>query len=53
MNIATTDEGLTALMLASQDGHLEVVTELCEKGANVNAAQTNNGFTSLMYASQL
>jgi len=37
--------------LASMWGRLEIVRELCERGANVNAA-TNNGFTSLMIASR-
>ena len=35
MNDAKTDDGLTALMYAS-DCHLEIVRELCERGANVN-----------------
>ena len=44
--------GVTALMLASDSGHLEIVRCLLERGAaNVNAADCN-GMTSLMYASQ-
>ena len=33
------------------EGHLEAVRELCERGANVNAAKTSDGFTALMMAS--
>jgi ankyrin repeat protein len=43
--------GGTALMHASENGHLEIVRELCRKGANVNAARADNGFTALMLAS--
>ena len=32
-----TQDGQTALMLASQKGHLEVVTLLLEKGADIHA----------------
>jgi ankyrin repeat protein len=32
-------------------GHLEIVRELCVRGANVNAARTTDGYTSLMWAS--
>ena len=41
-------------MIASSIGHLEIVRELCEHGANVNAARTDDGFffTALMWASQ-
>ena len=51
MNDATTDNGATALMLASDKGHLEIVRELCERGAHVNAARTDGGATALMAAS--
>ncbi len=35
-------------MSACQRGHLEIVRELLGRGANVNAARTNDGWTSLM-----
>jgi ankyrin repeat protein len=39
-------------MFASEKGHLEIVRELCERGANVNAAQTDEfGWSVLMCAS--
>ena len=38
-------------MGASEKGHLDVVRELCNRGANVNAASTDDGFTALMFAS--
>jgi ankyrin repeat protein len=46
---------LTALLMASRDLHNEVVTELCENGANVNAVDSNpgdetDGYTPLHYA---
>ena len=44
-------DGWTALMLASDKGHLKVVKLLLEKGANANA-QNNNGETALMVASE-
>lgn len=40
----------TALMHASEGGHLEVVRELYEKGANVNTAGADGGVTALMCA---
>ena len=39
-------------MWACEDGNLEVVRELLGRGANVNAARTDDGMTSLMLASQ-
>jgi ankyrin repeat protein len=48
---ARRDDGLTALMWASQIGHLEISRELCLRGANVNAAKTDNGVTALHLAS--
>ena len=33
-------------------GHLDIVHELCKRGANVNVARTDNNFTALMCASQ-
>ena len=41
----------TALMLASQNGHLDVVQALLAKGAEVNA-KANDGATALMLASR-
>ena len=41
--------GATPLHYASS---LEVVRELCHKGANVNAACFDDGLTPLMWASQ-
>jgi ankyrin repeat protein len=38
-------------MVASSQGHLEIVRELCERGANVNAARTTDGWTALIAAS--
>ena len=50
---AVTVVGRTALMLASDSGHLETVRCLVERGgANVNAARTSDGMTALMYASE-
>ncbi len=43
--------GWTALMSASEYGHLEVVKELLRRGANVNA-QSDFGFTPLILASE-
>ena len=44
--------GWTPLMKASAKGKLEVVRELIDKGANVNAVKTKNGMTALMLASE-
>ena len=38
------NNGFTAL---SREGHLEIVRELCERGANVNTARTDNGMTDV------
>ena len=44
--------GFTAIMYASQVGHLGTVRELLARGANVNAADTKSaGYTALMLAS--
>ena len=42
MNTAQTDDGYTALMWASQEGHLETVRLLLQVGAN-KAATTTDG----------
>ena len=52
VNAAATDNGYTSLMWASQEGHLEVFRELCDRGVNVNAARTDSGFTPLTAACQ-
>ncbi len=44
--------GVTALLLASQNGHREVVEILLAKGAEVNAKEKKYGFTPLMLAAQ-
>ena len=46
---ARTDEGVTALMFASQDGHLDMVRALLESNADINA-KANNGATALLLA---
>ena len=46
-----TDAGATALMLASEWGHLGVVRELCDRGANLEASSAFDGYTALMGAS--
>jgi ankyrin repeat protein len=43
--------GTTALMLASQWGHKEVVKLLLDNGADVNA-KADDGWTALMLASE-
>jgi ankyrin repeat protein len=45
------DTGTTALMFASDSGHLAVAKELLEHGADPNTATTDNGRTALMRAS--
>ena len=50
MNAADPEDGFTALMFASQYGHLKVVRELCKRGANVNAVQADEGFSALLWA---
>nr|XP_057934086.1 ankyrin-3-like isoform X3 [Doryrhamphus excisus] len=43
--------GLNALHLASKEGHVEVVAELLQQGANVDAATKQKGNTALHIAS--
>jgi ankyrin repeat protein len=38
-------------MIASEFGHLEIAQLFVERGANVNAAATDDGMTALMWAS--
>ena len=47
----TNEEGKTALMLACERGHEDIVHSLLSAGANVNL-QDNNGWTALMRASE-
>ncbi len=49
INIATED-GVTALMLASHNGHLSVVRALLQNNANINLAD-EVGYTPLLFAS--
>ena len=46
----TDDNGMTALHLASDNGHLETVMLLKEKGSDIHATN-NNGMTALHLAS--
>ena len=50
VNINAKDEGETALMKASQNGHKEIVEILLENGADVNVKNRDN-WTALMWAS--
>lgn len=45
-------DGATPLMLASEEGHTEVVRALLEHGADANAARTDIGARALLFASQ-
>ena len=47
----TNEEGKTALMLACEGGHEDIVHSLLSAGANVNL-QDNNGWTALMRANE-
>jgi ankyrin repeat protein len=49
-NIKSTDNGSTALMVASKNGHTDIIRILLNKGADVNVMKTNNGATALMMA---
>ena len=46
---ATQDDGLTALMLAAQEGHAEIAEILLDAGANPND-KDNDGWTALIIA---
>ena len=46
----TNQEGRTALMIASLEGHVDIVILLLDNGASVNM-QDKNGWSALMYAS--
>ena len=46
-----TSNGLTALQLASQNGHIGVVNALLDKGAAIDAKEPGYGMTPLLYAS--
>ena len=48
---AKTNNGVTALMMASLQGHPSCISMLLDRGADVNA-KNNNGWTALMAASQ-
>ena len=51
VNTRGTDYGETALIAASQEGHIDVVQALLDKGADVNV-KANNGTTALIAAAQ-
>jgi ankyrin repeat protein len=44
--------GMTPLMWASEEGHLDVVQALITNGADINAKTFENGMTPLMWASE-
>ncbi|ORC85377.1 ankyrin [Trypanosoma theileri] len=49
---STADDGCTALWLAAEAGHAEVVEFLCSRGANVNAGKQSGHATPLFVAAQ-
>ena len=52
LNIKTDNRGFTALMMASQAGHVEIVRLLLNKGADVDARINEDGLTALIIASR-
>ena len=52
MNTSRGFDGITPLLYAALYGHLRVARLLLERGANVNAASTDDECTALMYASE-
>jgi ankyrin repeat protein len=46
------EAGKTALMMASQDGALEIVKDLLDHGAQIDAKATGEGWTPLIWAVQ-
>ncbi len=51
VNAVMTDD-FTALIVASSEGHIDVVERLIKDGADVNVARATDGATSLFYAAQ-
>ena len=51
-NVEATDDGGTPLLMASQEGNVDLVKVLIAAGGNVNQADTSNGSTPLRIASQ-
>ncbi|MDS4031397.1 MAG: ankyrin repeat domain-containing protein [Candidatus Contendobacter sp.] len=52
VNTKSKNGGLTALMMATMNGHTKLVSLLLERGADVNM-KTEDGYTALMMASNL
>ena len=49
---AVTNAGMTAVMVASANGHLEVVRVLLTAGAHKHCSERGNGKTALILASE-
>lgn len=49
-NYADPDDGVTPLMIACMLGFVEILDILISSGADLNAQDTKNGWTPLMYA---